>query len=309
MPSRIEAFATASRAMQAMATRIPENFADPSADYRAVRETMAPFHNHPVSPATLVDIVQLGGLDCGRYRPRDDTLDHGAILHIHGGALVSCPLAVYHFYGDRVMQRLNREVYMPDYRLAPEAPYPAAIDDCLAAYRGLLATGVAPEHILVIGESCGGGLGLSALIRAQHEGLPMPSAFVSLSGWFDLSPAGTHRVPDLFLAPKWVHNRALEFTAGRVALDDPMVSPAYATPEELRKLPPLFLQIGQYDTMAPGALTLAQRATLAGAQVYMESWPNMVQGWHGLIDFDVPEAAQAWQRVREFVDHQLGNPG
>lgn len=288
--------------LRAIIDMIPADFASPGADYREVRTTMAPFHNHPVSDDTEVTIISLGGRDCGLYRGREQAPTATRILHIHGGALVSCPLSVYHFYGEMICKALRRPVLMPDYRLAPEHPCPAAIDDCLAAYRGLLDSGTSAENIVVMGESCGGGLAICALLRARDEQLPMPAAFVSLTGWFDLSAANPPTSREPFLTPEWVRNRGREFTAGAVPLDDPRVSPCYA---DLKGLPPLYLQIGQYDTMAPGALELARRATLAGVRVRMESWPGMIQGWHGLLNHGVPEAAAAWQDIREHVDEAL----
>jgi acetyl esterase/lipase len=291
--------------LQAILAAVPAGFADPAADYRAVRATMAPFHNQPVSDATDVDMLELGGVPCGRYRRRGCGTGPGYLLHVHGGAFVSCPLAVYHFYGEMILSALERTVILPDYRLAPEHPWPAAGDDCLAAYRGLLETGVEPGEVVVLGESCGGGLALGALLRARDEGLPMPAGFVSLTGWFDLSMRGAVDGPDPFLSVDWVRNRGRDYTAGAVALDDPRVSPALAAPEALAGLPPLYLQVGQYDTVAPGALELARRATLAGVAVEMLGWPGMPQGWHGLLNAGVPEARAAWRDIRAFVDRRL----
>ena len=287
---------------QSVVKTVPADFAAPEMDYRAVRAMMAPFHGHPLRDTTEMEIASMGGVDCGIYRRRDGAVQPGYALHFHGGALVSCPLSVYHFYAEWILDEVGRQTFMPDYRLAPEHPYPAAIDDCLAVYRAILDSGVDPGQIIVFGESCGAGLGLCALLRARDQGLPMPAGFVSLTGWFDLSMSGAARVPDPFLTPEWVRNRGREFTNGAVALDDPAVSPCYA---DLTGMPPLFLQVGQYDTAAPGALELARRATLAGVRVQLESWPGMTQGWHGLLGSGVPEAKAAWARIRTFVDVQL----
>lgn len=291
--------------LQAILAAVPADFADPAADYRAVRAMMAPFHDQPLSDATEATTLEFDGVPCGRYRQRGRETGPGYLLHVHGGAFVSCPLAVYHFYGEMILSALDRTVILPDYRLAPEHPWPAASDDCLASYRGLLASGVDAGEIIVLGESCGGGLALGALLRARDEGLPMPAGFVSLTGWFDLSMHGARDVPDPFLTVDWVRNRGRDYTAGALALDDPRVSPALSDPEALAGLPPLYLQVGQYDTVAPGALELARRATLAGVRVEMSSWPGMPQGWHGLLNAGVPEARDAWRAIRQFVDRQL----
>ena len=283
-------------------SHIPKNFADPEANYLQVRETMAPFHGHPTSPNLQCDMKDLGSVPCARYR-LDSTPDDGFVaLHIHGGALVSCPLDVYHFYAEVICRQTNMPTVGVDYRLAPEHTYPAAIDDCLNAYRGLLAEGVLPEKIVVLGESCGGGLALNALLLARDEGLPMPACFVSLTGWFDLSVRDTPTGADPFLTTGWVRNRGRDFAGKGMELDSPLISPCYA---DLQGLPPMYLQIGQNDTVAGGALRLANAATLAGVKVTIESWPDMIQGWHGLVTAGVPEAEQAWSAIRLYIDREL----
>ncbi len=284
--------------LQAVLAAIPTNFADPTADYLAVRDMFAPFHDHPVSDDLQVEIVELGGVRCGSYSLKGHS-DDLLTLHCHGGALVSCPLDVYHFYAEVIARQVNCAVVMPDYRLAPEHPYPAAHDDCFHAYRALLESGRDPSSIVLMGESCGGLLAVGVLLRARNEGLPMPRCFVSLTGWFDLAVAGPS-VPgnDPFLTPEWVRNRGRDYIGDQMALEDPRVSPAYAN---LRGLPPLYLQIGEYDTVRYGAERLAQAARSAGVAVTEEPWPAMVQGWHGLVNAGVPEATNAWAAIRDYV--------
>lgn len=284
--------------LQAVLASIPTDFAAPEADYLAVRKTFAPFHGHPVGNDLQVEIAELGGVRCGNYALAGNAADL-VTFHCHGGALVSCPLDVYHFYAEMIARQVGCDVVMPDYRLAPENPYPAAHDDCFYAYRGLLESGRDPRSIVVMGESCGGLLAVGALLRARDEGLPMPLCFVSLTGWFDLSvqgPAAPGKDP--FLTAEWVRNRGHDYLNGQMALDDPRVSPAYA---ELAGLPPLYLQIGEYDTVRFGAERLAAAARNAGVVVTEEPWPGMVQGWHGLVNAEVPEASAAWAAIRNYV--------
>jgi monoterpene epsilon-lactone hydrolase len=281
---------------------VPVDFADPEADYRQVRAMLAPFHGHPVPAHITVEETELGGVRAAWY---DDPArpGGGVAFHCHGGGFVSCPLETYHFYGAMLVEQLGLRVVMPDYRLAPEHPFPSAHEDCLRAYEGMLECGVEPQRLVVMGDSCGGGLALSTLIAARDRGLPMPACFVSVSGWFDLSIATPADAgPDPFLTPGWVRNRGRDYTAGAVALDDPRVSPAYA---ELAGLPPLYLPVAQHDTVREGAIRLASSAIRSGVAVTLESWPGTVHGWQGLVGAGVPEAVAAWRRTVQFIQEHF----
>lgn len=291
-----------SSAFQAIVDATPEGFATGLHNYKEVRERMAPLHNHPVQPGILVSRKDFAGINCGVYQREQPHDDKHWALHIHGGGLVSCPLDVYDFYGGIISANTKLNVATPDYRLAPENPYPAAIEDCLNAYRGMLDCGIPSSSITIIGESCGAALALSALRMALNERLPMPLCFVSLTGWFDLDVQEDPPGRDPFVSADWVRNRARDFVGGAVALNDPRVSPCNAS---MDSMPPLYLQVGQYDTMAPGALTVARNATLAGIEVTMESWPGMIQGWHGLVGSEVPEAIAAWQGIHDYIHAKL----
>jgi len=294
-----------SEELQSIIESIPDDFADPGADYQAVRAMFAPFHGHPVSEEFRVETASYGGVRCGVYE-LEGAANVMTAFHCHGGALVSCPLDDYHFYAEIISRQTGCKVVMPDYRLAPEHPYPAAHDDCFHAYCGLLEEGIDPADIVLMGESCGGSLAVGLLVRLQEGGLPMPACFVSLTGWFDLSVAGgSVSGRDPFLTPEWVRNRGREYLAGHMELADPKVSPAHAN---LQGLPPLYLQVGQFDTMREGALTLAAGALRSGVEVTLESWPGAIHGWHGLVNAGVPEATAAWAAIRCYIE-QRGKAG
>jgi acetyl esterase/lipase len=280
---------------------VPGNFADPAADYLEVRATMAPFHGHAVPAHISMREGELGGVRVAWYEDTRQPTSDRVAFHCHGGGLVSCPLDDYHFYGAMLAEQLGLRVVLPDYRLAPEHPYPAAHDDCLAAYRGLVTdAGVSPSRLVVLGDSCGGGLGLSTLLSARDEGTALAAGFVSVSGWFDLSvaePVTEGRDP--FLTAEWVRNRGRDYLAGQLSLDHPAVSPAFAT---LEGLPPLSLAVGQFDTLRHGVDRLARRAMTAGVEVSWESWPGMVHGWQGMVSVGVPESLAAFARMRHFIE-------
>ncbi|HEX4434793.1 MAG TPA: alpha/beta hydrolase fold domain-containing protein [Acidimicrobiales bacterium] len=289
-----------SRELTEILALIPPDFADPGADYVAVRAMLAPFHGHAVPAHVSVTEAEPGGVRCAWYEDARQPRRERVVFHCHGGGLVSCPLDDYHFYGALLAEQLEARVVMADYRLAPEHPFPAAHADCTAAYRGLLAGGVDPAHLVVSGDSCGGLLGLGALLDARDVGLAPAAAFVSISGWFDVAvPDPVERGSDPFLTAAWVRHRGREYASDRVALDDPRLSPAYA---DLAGLPPLYLPSGEYDTLRHGTEALARAAMEAGVAVTAESWPGMVHGWQGLVSAGVPEAAAAFARARAYLD-------
>ena len=289
---------TTSKELQDIIKLVPPDFADPKANFAAVRRMFAPFHGHPTGADLAVEIREIGGVRCGDYHIKDQ--DHRwTAFHCHGGAFVSTPLDEYHFYAEIIARQTLMRVVMPDYRLAPEHLYPAAHDDCFNAYCGLLETGTDPSSIVVMGESCGGSLAVGLLLRLRDNLLPLPACFVSLTGWFDLAVSGEPvEGNDPFLTPQWVRNRAQDYLGGQLAPEDPRVSVANA---DLHGLPPLYLQIGQFDTVREGAITLANNALRAGVNVTVESWPGMIQGWHGLVTAGVPEATRAWASIRSYV--------
>jgi epsilon-lactone hydrolase len=289
-----------SRQLTDILALVPPDFAAPDADYKAVRTMLAPFHGHPVPPYITVTEAELGGVRCAWYEDRRQPRRERVVFHCHGGGFVSCPLDDYHFYGAMLAEQLEARVVMADYRLAPEHAFPAAHEDCFAAYRWLLDD-VDPAHLVVSGDSCGGLLGLGALLLARDEGVALPACFLSISGWFDVSvsePAGVDG-DDPFLTAAWVRNRGRDYAVSRVALDDPALSPAYA---DVRGLPPLYLPSGQHDTLRHGAEALACAAADAGVAVTAESWPGMVHGWQGLVSAGVPEATAAFARARGYLD-------
>jgi monoterpene epsilon-lactone hydrolase len=287
-----------SKELQSIIDAIPRGFADPDADYKAVRAMFAPFHGHATGDDFQIEIATIGGVRCGKYNLMGRDSSYTA-FHCHGGAFVSTGLDEYHFYAEIIARQLGCNVVMPDYRLAPEHPYPAATDDCFAAYCGMLDEGVPASSIVLLGESCGGSLALGLLTKIRDDGLPLPMCFVSLTGWFDLAVCGEPIAGlDPFLTPEWVRNRGRDYVAGQFALNDARVSPVNAA---LHDLPPMYLQIGEFDTVREGAFNLGTTAMRAGVRVTMESWPGMIHGWHGLVTAGIPEADEAWTCIRNYV--------
>lgn len=167
-----------------------------------------------------------------------------------------------------------------DYRLAPENPFPAAVDDALAAYRGLLDQGIKPGSIAVAGDSAGGGLTVAALVAARDAGLPMPAAAIAISPFSDLACTGasiaTKASEDPSLNRDGLLGMAATYLNG-ASPTSPLASPYYAN---LSGLPPLLIQVGSAEVLLNDATGLAARAGEAGVAVHLEVWPGMPHVWH-----------------------------
>jgi len=224
------------------------------------------------------------------------------ILYLHGGAFFMGSPASYRNRAMRLSYRCNAEVFVPDYRLAPEHPYPAAFDDALAAWK--FVKGFRPNApIFVAGDSAGGGLGLSLLVRLRDLGVAMPSGAFLLSPWTDLTVSGAsvdgNRSKDL-----WFTRRHLEIWAGYYAAGtdrrSPYVSPVFA---DLSGLPPLLLLVGQHELLLDDALRVRDAAASAGTDVRVHLGKGMQHDWPLTLPW-LDESRLAWSAMRNFVEER-----
>ena len=222
------------------------------------------------------------------------------ILYLHGGAFFMGSPASYRNRAMRLSYRCNAEVFVPDYRLAPEHPYPAAFDDALAAWK--FVKGFRPDApIFVAGDSAGGGLGLSLLVRLRDLGMAMPNGAFLLSPWTDLTVSSAsvdgNRSKDL-----WFTRRHLEIWAGYYAAGadrrSPYVSPVFA---EVSGLPPLLLLVGQDELLLDDALRVRDAATSAGTDVRVHLGKGMQHDWPLTLPW-LDESRLAWSAMRNFVE-------
>lgn len=300
---------TPSKEFQQIAAAIPADFNVASDDVATVRAKMKPWHGHPIAKDTQLRYTRsVAGngeaQDLAWLKVADCDNDSRYAFFCHGGGFVSCTAQEYLFFAEHISRQFNCTVAVPDYRLAPEAQYPAALDDCLLGYQSMLEEGVAAENIVFTGDSCGGGLAACALIRARDEGLPLPSCFVGLTGWFDLQlsdvPVNEARTEPM-ITPGWYRNRVKDYLLDA----DPTTAYASAAFAEYSSLPPLLLQVGSNDLSLGGARQFAENAKAAGVNAHLDVYEGMVHGFHGLISSAVPESLQAWSAAREFVDRWI----
>jgi acetyl esterase/lipase len=192
-----------------------------------------------------------------------------------------------------------------DYRLAPENPFPAALEDATAAYRWLLKSGFKPEQIVIAGDSAGGGLSLSTMVSLRDAGDPLPRGAVLLSPWTDLAGTGesikTHAEIDPWLnADNLIPFAALYF--GKEDGRHPLVSPLYA---DLHGLPPMLIQVGSDEILLDDSTRLASRAQAAGVEVKMEVWDGLWHVWH-IFASQLPEGQKAIEDLGRFARQQVG---
>lgn len=248
-------------------------------------------------PGALYEDARLGGVPAQRITPAR-VRSGQALLYFHGGAYVIGGPASHAKLAAQIAHAAQMPAWFVDYRLAPEHPFPAALEDALAAYQALLAQ--QPGRIVLAGDSAGGGLVLALAMSIRDAKLPAPEALVLLSPWADLTLSGdshrTHAVRDPMLRSSWLATSAAHYAAGR-ALTDPMLSPALG---DLSGLPRTLIQVGSEEILLSDAERVAQ---LTGATLhrYEGLWHDF-QAHAGLL----PEADRALEEIGAFAGANSG---
>jgi acetyl esterase/lipase len=227
--------------------------------------------------------------------------DAGVILYLHGGAYALGSINTCREFVARLARSAGMRGLALDYRLAPEHPFPAAVEDATSAYEWLLATGTAPSRILVAGDSAGGGLALATLVALRDAGKPLPAGAVCISPWTDLTLSGasiqSKAHVDWLLDAESLEMFA-KFYAGERDRTSPLISPLFA---DLKGLPPLLVQVGTDEVLFDDATRCADRARQAGVDARLEIWDEMFHVFQ-LVPF-LPETKRA---VRQIADFGLG---
>jgi acetyl esterase/lipase len=191
------------------------------------------------------------------------------------------------------------------YRLAPEHPFPAALEDALAGYRWLLAQGIAPENIAVAGESAGGGLAVAALVTLRDAGDPLPSCVWLSSPWVDLENAGATMATKVAVDPLISKPYLTELAAMYLGGADPRMPLASPLHANLRGLPPMLIQVGSAETLLDDAVRLAAAAGAVEVRVTLQVWPHMIHAWH-LFFPQLEPGRRALSELGAFVRATLG---
>jgi acetyl esterase/lipase len=259
----------------------------------------------PVAPDIQQNPVRLGGVDTVEVT-LDGADSANVILYFHGGVYVIGTAAASVPLVGELVRRTGVKAFTVDYRLGPEHPYPAAVDDARAAYEGLLDQGVEPGRIALAGESAGGGLAVATLLALRAAGTPLPSCAFLMSPYADLTLSGEtlteKQSVDPILTPEGLRVRVPDYVSAADPAD-PLISPVFA---DLRGLPPLLIQVGSHEVLLSDAIRLAGRAAVADVPVRLEvtaGVPHVFQGFAALLD----EAGLALDRASDFLRTQFAD--
>jgi len=229
----------------------------------------------------------------------------GALLYFHGGGYCVGSVRTHRLLVGALSRACGVPVLSLDYRLAPEHPHPAAVDDAVAAYRGLLAEGIPAARIAFAGDSAGGGLTAAALLALRAHSLPAPAAGVCLSPWFDLALSGETMRTNVDVDPMCKPSLLAMMAAAYLAGADPCTPEASPLYGDLTELPPMLVQVGTAETLLDDARRFAARAERAGVRVTLEVWDDMIHVWQAFA-MVLPEGQQAIDRIGAFVRAALG---
>jgi monoterpene epsilon-lactone hydrolase len=273
----------------------PQNPNAPLAQRRAAMEKIS----ERVPADVICEKVNAGGVPAEWISAPGATADR-VILYLHGGGYVVGSISTHRAMVSRIARASDARALAIDYRLAPEHPFPAAVDDALASYRWLLVQGYKPGRIVIAGDSAGGGLTLAALLAMREAKLPMPAAAVPISPWTDLEGTGdsmrTRAARDVMVTQENLAQSAKQYY-GANDPKNPLVSPVHA---DFRGLPPMLIHVGDAEILLDDATRVAERAKAAGVRVELEVWPDMPHVWHVFAKI-LPEGQQAIDQVGKFV--------
>jgi len=273
----------------------PQNPNAPMAQRRAGMERIS----ERVPADIICEKVKAGGVDAEWIAAPGANADR-VILYLHGGGYVIGSINTHRAMVSRIARASNARALAIDYRLAPEHPFPAAVEDATAAYRWLLAQGYKPGKIIIAGDSAGGGLTIVLLLAIRDAGLPMPAGAVPISPWTDLEGTGesvrTRAARDVMVTIENLTGSAKQYY-GTHDPKDPLVSPVHGN---FRGLPPMLIQVGDAEILLDDSTRVAKSAKAAGVEVELEVWDDMPHVWHVFAKL-LPEGQQAIDKIGKFV--------
>jgi acetyl esterase/lipase len=258
----------------------------------------------PVPEGVTIEPLVVDGVPCEWVTASGAAPDR-AILYVHGGAYTTGSLATHRRHVAQLSAAARTPVLNVEYRLAPEHPHPAAMEDAVTAHRWLTSSGgVAPDRVVLCGDSAGGGLAVAVLVALRDAGDPLPAGAALISPWTDLTFSGESHDTRLALDPMCSRTSltpSAQAYAGDADPAAPLISPAHA---DLSGLPPLLIHVGDHETLLDDSTMLAERALAAGVDVELEVAPEMIHVWHVFAGM-VPESDVALAAMGRWIDMRL----
>jgi epsilon-lactone hydrolase len=274
----------------------------PPSDSLTVAERRAQYERaetaFPIPPEVKVERVTAPIVPAEWLRPPSAAAGR-VVLYLHGGGYVIGSPRSHRHLAAAIAGAAGTSALSLDYRLAPEDPFPAAVDDAVAAYRWLLEQGTSPEHVVIAGDSAGGGLTVATLVALRDARVPLPAGGVCISPWVDLTFSGhsyqTKAAADPIVRRPGIDEMARAYL-GTTDPRTPLASPVFA---DLRGLPPLLIHVGSDEVLLDDAVQLAERAKAAGVPATLEVWDRMIHVWHWFLPM-LEEAETAIQTIGRF---------
>jgi monoterpene epsilon-lactone hydrolase len=254
-----------------------------------------------LDPGVSRESVSADRVPCEWIIPRDSPADR-ALIYLHGGGFVYGQTPQHLQLGAYLAKKMGVRALMVDYRLAPEHPYPAALDDCVTSYRWLLKQGFHPQNIVVAGDSAGGNLTITSLMKLRDSGEPLPAAAACLSPVADLTDR--KHLPDGYQDPLLPLKAMRFYSESYVGHNDarnPLISPVFGS---WRGLPPLLVHAGEDEILREDAVRIEGLAKAAGVDMRLEIYPRMWHVWQ--IFLDLPQAVQSLDDIARFFNAHMG---
>jgi acetyl esterase/lipase len=257
-----------------------------------------------IPKGVTVHSVQVDGVHAEWVEPAGVNTQK-TILYLHGGGYCLCSIDTHRGLAARLALTSRMQVLIIAYRLAPENPFPAALEDALTAYRWLLRQGISPQQIAIGGDSAGGGLTISSSVSLRDAGEPLPAALFLLSPWTDLTFSGDSIRTRKKADPIFNHNDdSFKFAPSYLGFHDPTnpsISPLFA---DLAGLPTTLIQVGNDEILLDDSTRLEKKMTAAGVDAHLEIWKDM---WHVFQVFApfAPESQLAIEKIGHFLRQQI----
>ena len=255
-----------------------------------------------VAVGSRIEPAVVGGVPAEWIVPANDDGQH-LLLYLHGGGYSIGSCESHRGMASQIAKACGARVLLPEYRLAPEHPYPAGLEDATAVYAHLLKQGYSPDNLAIAGDSAGGGLTLATLQNLREKNIPMPACAATISAWTDLLGTGhsmqTRARHDPWFNPEGVVKAAKVYYADADPTD-PKVSPIFA---DYSQFPPLLFQVGDYEILLNDTTRAAQKAKEQGVDVTLKIWDGMWHVWHAFYD-NIIEGHQGIEELGEFVRSQ-----